>query len=354
MQHSTQALAGEIQLEENLKTTSGVIALLNMQSQMDVLQKRISAGISLVSEQVGMCELISLRGLLLGHIADYQWAEKEAGRLVLEFPKEGLSFIARARARATFHRFTEALSDLDSAEVLGADRETTETERAGIFQALGHYDRALVFFMDSLRRKPGFNAFSSLAVLHAEMEETSSAEEFFSEARKNFRGVSPIPLALLDFRQGLMWMGQEDFSRSRFWFGESIRRLPDYAQAQGHLAEVEAELGEFDMAVRRLVPLTISSDDPDYPAALDRILRAAGREAEAGPWQSRAAIRYNELMSLYPEAFADHAAEFWLEAGDPQRALEFARMNLQNRQTPRAKSLADRASIACKKTNHTP
>ena len=53
---------------------------------------------------------------------------------------------------------------------------------------------------------------------------------------------------------------------------------------------------------------------------------------EAGKWRNKAAARYDELMALHPEAFADHAAEFWLEAGaDPSRALRLARKNLEVR-----------------------
>jgi len=131
------------------------------------------------------------------------------------------------------------------------------------------------------------------------------------------------------------------------WFEESIRRLPGYAQAQGHLAEAEAEFGEFETAIRRLRPLTVSSDDPDYCSALDRVLRLAGRDEEAERWRARAAARYDELLRQHPAAFADHAAFFWLEAGDPCRAHELALHNYSLRQTPRAAALATRAAKAC-------
>jgi hypothetical protein len=45
------------------------------------------------------------------------------------------------------------------------------------------------------------------------------------------------------------------------------------------------------------------------------------------------------------EAFADHAAEFWLTiGGDPERALWLAQHNLSLRQTPRARALVRRSS----------
>jgi len=107
--------------------------------------------------------------------------------------------------------------------------------------------------------------------------ETAAAERFFDESRGRYRGVSPFPLALLEFRRGLMWITQGDLHRARMWLGAAHRRLPGYAPAQGHLAEVEAALGETDSAITRLRPLTISSDDPDYAAQLARILNDVGR-----------------------------------------------------------------------------
>ena len=70
---------------------------------------------------------------------------------------------------------------------------------------------------------------------------------------------------------------------------------------------------------------------------LARILGNAGRAHESRHWCRLAAARYDELVTSHPEAFADHAAEFWLAAGaNPEKALRFARMNVDIRKTPRA------------------
>jgi tetratricopeptide (TPR) repeat protein len=175
----------------------------------------------------------------------------------------------------------------------------------------------------------------------------ATAEHLFDESRDHYHGVSPFPLAQLDFRRALMWHAQGDLPRARRWLGAAHRRLPDYAPAQGHLAEVEAALGETDSAIARLPPLSIPSDDPDYAAQLARVLSEVGRVEEAREWRARAAARYDELLARHPEAFADHAAEFWLQAGaDPHRALSLATMNLEVRRTPRAHELLFRAASA--------
>jgi tetratricopeptide (TPR) repeat protein len=328
-------------------TTSGVLALVNLQAQIEGQERRARTGLLTVSDQAELVELVALRGHVLGCIADYERAEERAEQLTRDAPADGVAFLARARARATFHRFTDALTDLKRAQRLGADPAVVDAEHASIFQALGRYDEALQFLQEAAERRTDFASLGALATLHAEYGDVATAERFFDESRARYHVVTPFPLALLDFRRAQMWLGQGDLHRARAWLSAAHRRLPGYAPAQGHLAEVEAALGEPDSAIARLRPLTISSDDPDYPGQLARILSEVGRVAEAREWRDHAAARYDELIARHLDAFADHAAEFWLEVGgDPDRARWLARRNLQVRQTLRAHDLLARATLA--------
>ena len=120
----------------------------------------------------------------------------------------------------------------------------------------------------------------------------------------------------------------------------AVQRLPACAPTQGHLAEVEAEIGNAEDAVARLYPLVTSSDDPDYASQLARILQDLGRIEESQHWCRLAARTYSGLVVEYPEAFADHDAEFWLGPGaNPNEALELARINFATRKTPRSHAL---------------
>jgi tetratricopeptide (TPR) repeat protein len=140
-------------------------------------------------------------------------------------------------------------------------------------------------------------------------------------------------------------MERDDLRRARAWCEAAVRVVPVYVPAQGHLAEIEAALGETAAAVARLRPLARAPDDPDYATQLARILGDAGRTEEAQVWRDYAEARYDELLARHPEAFADHAAEFWFTVGgDPGRALRLARQNLALRPTPRARALVRCAS----------
>jgi len=152
---------------------------------------------------------------------------------------------------------------------------------------------------------------------------------------------------MLDFQRGLMWLEHGDLHAARAWFEAAQRRVPAYAPALGHLAEVDIALGAREAAITRLRPLAVDSDDPEYAGLLAGLLSEAGQAQEARHWRAKAAARYDALLERHPAAFADHAAEFWLAAGaDTRKAHQLARQNLELRQTPRAQALLRRAALA--------
>jgi tetratricopeptide (TPR) repeat protein len=344
-----------IGLTENceVRTTSGAIAVMNLQAQIDGLVTRLhragsaAAAQPAVSEQVLLVDLLLLRGQVLGRIADYERATELADVLVRDAPESGTARLARARTRATLHRFPEALADLDAARRSGADRATLDAERAATLQAVGCYNEALVLRRTAAERRPDFTTLGALAVLQAESGQVTEAESLFTEARRHYRGISPFPVAELDFRRGLMWIGERDLPAARAWFDAAVRRVPAYAPALGHLAEVDATLGAHQAAIDRLHPLAISSDDSEYAATLARVLADAGRTSETEQWRANAAARYDELVSRHPEAFADHAAEFWLTVGnDRPKGLRLMERHRADHRATAAHALLHRATPA--------
>src|ERR1700676_4788076 len=84
-----------------------------------------------------------------------------------------------------------------------------DRERAAIFQALGRYDESLVLREEAVKRRASFEHVAALVGLHAERGDIEAAEQQYEQSRSAYRGVSPIPLALLDFQLGLMWMNTD-------------------------------------------------------------------------------------------------------------------------------------------------
>src|SRR5262249_8241088 len=91
--------------------TDGGIAVLNLQAQIDGLE-----GHGTAAEAAALIDLLILRGLILGRISDYERAAQLADGLVHYADTDAAAYVARARTRAVFHRFTEALDDLDHAD----------------------------------------------------------------------------------------------------------------------------------------------------------------------------------------------------------------------------------------------
>ena len=326
-------------------TTAGVIAVGNLKARIDGQVARAMEGPLSVDDRAELVELIALRGNVLGCIADSERAAAMADELVGEEPTDARSFVTRGRMMSVFHRFASALADLDTAATLGGDGVELDAERGAIYQALGRYDEALAIRRRAAHSHADFSSLAALAGVYGERGEMDEAERWFTAATCCYRETSPFPLAILEFQRGKLWMEYSDLRRARAWCDAAVRRLPAYVPAHGHLAELDAALGETAAAIARLRPLALASDDPDYATQLARILSNTGQTEEAQTWRDKAQARYDELLAHHQEAFADHAAEFWLTiGGDPERALSLARQNLSLRQTPRARALVNRSS----------
>jgi tetratricopeptide (TPR) repeat protein len=207
------------------QTTDGSIALRNLDAQIEGLQAEAVSGYSTAETQLRLIALLVLRGRTLGRIADYRRAAQLANRFVRE-TGSAESFLARARMHALFHRFRAALDDLDFAQALSIDQTTAEDERAAIFQGLGRYDEALALRKQAVNRCPTFESLAALAGLYAERGETATAQQLYVASQSKYRGVSPFPLALLDFQIGQMRVYLSEWKEARNLFQQAVQRLP--------------------------------------------------------------------------------------------------------------------------------
>src|SRR5262245_9755128 len=125
------ALQGQSPLSQTaLPTTAGDIAFGNLTAQIEG-EERIGHKRPLsITQEMGIADLLEMRGQLAGSIADYERAATIADRLVASALNDGRVYLTRAHSRATFHRFTDALDDLNRAEQLGVNINHTNPTRA--------------------------------------------------------------------------------------------------------------------------------------------------------------------------------------------------------------------------------
>jgi hypothetical protein len=298
------------------------------------------------SPPIQLVSLLATRAQYFGVLDDYERALTAAERLVQVAPASAEAYLQRAGARQSLHQLAGALRDLERAQELGADADAVDATRAGVLQALGRYDEALSLRKRLVAKRATMTTLAALAQLTADMGRTAEAESLFLDAQAAFADVSPFPLAWLYFQAGLVEerAGRPAFARALYQAAHD--RLPDYAPATGHLAALAAAAGDRVHAVELLAPVVAASDDPEYQAQLGLLVSSSdaqrGRELIA-----QAGRRYELLVQRQPAAFADHAARFWLGAGNnPARALILAQRNLRARQTREAYQLIIEAALA--------
>jgi len=323
--------------------TSGRIAVANLWAVIDSLRRRRHVG-QMFDDQVELFRLLFIRGDLLGRTVDHDRAESAAMEAIAVSRDRAAAFFIRAQLCGRFHRFAEAHALLQRALATGYAPQQVESEKAALLQATGNYAEALVIRERLAKDQPGIHTMGALASLLAEMDRWSVAEACYTTALELDRGVSPLPCAQLLFEWGVhaMRRGELDQAEARFATLDLI--LPAHVPGRARRAEVALERGQLDRALALITPLLAISDDPEYRATYAQILAARGERRAAALEAELAATAYERLLESRPEAYAEHAAAFFIGLGNrPQRAVELAAANWKLRDTPRARSLLSRA-----------
>jgi tetratricopeptide (TPR) repeat protein len=327
-------------------TTDGDIAVGNLEAQVRWHEQQITQRRDAREIVENLIALLLMRGQFLGKLSDYDRAEALADELVRANPTWAVTHLCRANVRATFHQFAAALADLEIAEKQGMSREATTAARTAIAQALGDYERAVALRAPSAKARPTLPSLGALASVAADRGDLGEAQRLFSDARTHFVDVSPFPLAALELQECLMLEKAGRLSEARDRFASAHARLPGYAAATSHLAAVFAATGERARAITLLQSLISRSDDPEYIGQLASLVEKAGDHAQAAALSQRASQRYGELLERHAEAFAAPAARFFMMFGQADRAVDLAKLNLENRPTADAYGLIIDALIA--------
>jgi tetratricopeptide (TPR) repeat protein len=322
--------------------TSGAIAIANLSASIDSLELRRVESPTFENIEA-LSELLFLRGDLLGRVVDHDRAELVATEAVGLSPDIGVALYTRARLAERFHCFEEASALLDRALAAGQSRRKIDIVVAALLHATGQYRDALVLRERLAKDDPGIHTFGALASLLAEMDEWAAAEDCYAAALDADESVSPFPCSQLLFEWGVSAMRRGDLDRAEAILTEIEAVVPAHVPGRGHRGELALARGRLDVAAALIAPLLETSDDPEYRAIYAEILAARG-DSKAASEAEHAAAAYELLLARRPEAYADHAAAFFMGVGSrPQRAVELASANWTLRDTPRSRRLLARA-----------
>ena len=323
--------------------TSGRIAIANLSTSIESLE-RCRVERATFENLMALSKLLFLRGDLLGRIVDHDRAELMANEAIALSPDTASALYIRARLAERFHRFQDASALLDQALAGGHPRQEIDVEKAALLQATGHYEEARAVRESLAKDNPGIDTLGSLASLLAEMGQWAAAEISYDTALDADESTSPIPCSQLLFEWGVSAMRRGDLDRAEAIFAELDSILPQHVPGRGHRAEVALARGQWKMAAALITPLLAIADDPEYRATYAEILAARGEAEAAARAAERVAAGYEVLLARRPEAYADHAAAFFMGVGNrPQLAVDLALANWKLRDTPRSRSLLERA-----------
>jgi tetratricopeptide (TPR) repeat protein len=298
------------------RTESSAISITNLDGDIALAEKRSAEG-DAVGRKTLPAKLLTRAGAL-GTLDDFDRADDLSAKNVVLEPNDGPTLLARAHVLSALHRFDEALAELDAAGAHKGDPEDIDLVRAEIFLATGRCAEAA----KQWPARPYAIDMAARGAMEQRLGHPELAESLFERARTEYRDVSPIKFAWMDFERARAFEREGDTMRARVYLEDALDAFPEYAHAATHAALVESP----DRALAILAPVERRSNDPDVIAAHADALRRARRDADAAPFVARARARFEEILAKHPEAFADHAARFFLgEGGDVKRALDLAK-----------------------------
>lgn len=334
--------------QAELPSTNGKIAAGNLDASIAGAESRLKQrGDTDAEALTTLYGLVSEQQRFSSSVAALKRMQDLAERIVAAAPKVAKSYVTRAGARAAVHRFTAAKEDLDAAVKLGAPDDDLDNLRASIAQADGDLEGALALRHKLSEARPNISNLGAEAVLLAELGRFDDAQALFDRAAREYRDVSAHAIAWLFFQQGAVWERARNVPRARAFYRAAHERLPMYAHAASHYALLEKS----DASLAILATITATSDDPEFEWAFAQVLRRHKRDAEADAHLAIARARYDAITAELPEAYAEHAANFWLaDGGDAAKALLWAKKNLEVRRSSAAYETALLAAIAAKST----
>ncbi len=276
---------------------------------------------------------LARRAMLRGRHADLREALAQAQAWISVDKKHPRAWAAWIGITTQAHQFAEADRSFDDLKPLVQDPSEWEPLAATLFEAQGKPDLAHEYRERTATNHPSSTNLTALAANLAMRGRLDDAIALIPAAAAALRDPSPVLVAWLLVQWGRLHVQNGELAAARQLVEEAHRRMPGYVEATVQLATLVRATGG-DPGELVTAALVAEPGNPE-------LLALAGQAPQAhAAWQAY-------LQYPLEEAFADHAARFYLGAGrEPARALELASRNFVNRPTTEARSLLVEAQLA--------
>lgn len=326
---------------DELRTTSGDIYAGNLDGQIRALVDALERTPD-PAHQALLARLFYHRFQLAGRLEDALRARLLVAEVTRAPNADPDALLLQAAIESGFHDFEAALAAINRAVLAGAPAAQVERALVPVNRALGRPVAS-----DAAPPAPGDYVARVVAAADAlERGRVERATTLLREAQSAYRDVSPFPLAWIHLQQGIVFLRYGALEPARVFFAAAHERLPQYYLATEHLAETELALGHAARAAELYRKVVEQNGQPAFWHGL------ALAEAELGNQQAaREAARaadegYAALLADFPLLHADHAVDYYLDTGRPERALELALFNAEHRRDVSARVTLASALLA--------
>lgn len=285
---------------------------------------------------------------MTGKYTDYRTAEETIDK-TFTFGKGGAHFL-RARFNYHLHRLDRIDADMPRSRGMASASGAKGVSAVDAFQGKlamqrGQFDEAVKFWEAAEAKSEGA-ARMPMALFAFKTADFDAAEEAYAYMGRNYHGREAEGAAWLDLVQAIIDLDRGRYDEALVHLDAADADMSGYWLVDEHRAEITALKGDLKTAEAMYREIVTRTDNPEFMDALASVLKDTDRDDEAQEWISRATARYEEQMTLYPEAAYGHALGHFLDFGPPQRALELARKNHTVRPNVEAKMLLAQAELA--------
>ena len=191
---------------ECFQTTDGEIAVVNLNSARLRSWSRFYQG----PQRPGVAETVLEQEQLAAQFASDLSAldrmeafGEELGRLDASSAR---TMLIQAQIASALHRFSDARHYLAQASLGGAPSEDVKRILLSVHQACGsHLEEVLDERRGIVAKSGRFEERVALGALLADMGEFDDADETYRQALREYRDVSPFPVAWVCFQLGMLW-----------------------------------------------------------------------------------------------------------------------------------------------------
>lgn len=283
------------------------------------LDVRIARARAKPAELATLIALLRERAGYVGRLEDFVEALAASQTLVEQSPNDPAAWRLRFDTLLAVHEFAAARELLPRI----AAKDQPELA-AALAEATGELAAALAFRQQRATEWPRLE---HIARYGATLAAAGRLDEALVEMRRAAAAVRDNPPQLFAwflFQYGRVLELRGDLSSARRFYEASRARM-ETLEATSHLVAIMRSTGD--------------------RAAADAIAKTATHPELTG-----VAADWERYVTALPKAFSDHAARFYLAAGDGPRALALAQADRANRDTPTSRALVVEAALAAKDT----